>query len=475
MTRSISLVLAALFVLAPTVAPAALTITGKRITDVTVEFSVARQEDFGYVDFTLGSAFQGANPQAVNDATASCYMTTAQAGGCSITSGGHFFKFRVDIGPTRYCDQTTLMEVGPLFGGGGGGVESGSTTLPTCSGAKPPPPPPTQLDKKSKKLFEVQAAYEVGLAMLACAPTGGVQITRGGVLEQALGQAVYDRLEQHFQAGCEEAIERANRMLDAAFDPPAADYQTVAALTLPGAIAAVDCSPIQDDLARTECVKDDGAFRAWRAAGALATNVAEFMRTTYDRLGGAQQAADDAALHLQSAALQAGAALLATVLERQHAAGVGLAAALKDDGIIVKLAKKDFAARRDAWAAGNFPPEIATVVAQTIGVDGLRALAAAVKASGVSSKKLFAGAPRPKALRKFAASISVDALRRLFDGVRDRLDTGIAATLDGALNEAAAASKKKLRKAALASFVAAAQQDASGEAALLVAGALAVR
>ena len=471
MIRFISIAFAVLLVAAPTVASAALTITGKRISDVTVEFSVARHDDFGYVDFTLGGAFQGANPRAADDPSASCYMTSAQAGSCSITSGGHFFRFDIDIGPTKYCDQTTTMEVGPLFGGGGGGVESGFTTLPSCSGTEPPAPPPTKLDPKSKKLLQTQAAYEVGLAMLACAPTGTVQITRGGVLEQALGQAVYDRLQQHFEPACDEAIERANRMLQAAFDPPAADYQTVAALTLPSAIGAVDCTPILGDTARAECVNADAAFRAWRAAGALGTAVAAFMRTTYDRLGGAEQAADDAALRLQAAALQAGAALLARALDQQHAAGVALAAALKRDGIIVKLAKKDFAPRRAAWAAGDFPPQISTLVAQTLGLDQLMALADGVKVRGVSSKTLFAGAPKTKPLRKFAAGLSIDGLRRLFDGVRDRLEVGMAAELDQDLNDAAAAVKRRDRTAALAKFVTAAQGDGSAAAALLVAGA----
>ncbi len=471
MIRSIPVAFALLLAAAPTAAPAALTITGKRISDVTVEFSVARHEDFGYVDFTLGGAFQGANPRAINNDGASCYMTSAQAGGCSITPGGHFFRFQIDVGPTRYCDQTTSMEVGPLFGGGGGGVESGSTTLPSCNGSEPPPPPPTSLDPKSKKLLQVQAAYEVGLAMLACAPTGTVQITRGGLLEQALGQAVYDRLQEHFDPACNEAIERANRMLDAAFDPPAADYQTIAPLTLPGAIGAVDCTPIQDDTARSECVTDDAAFRAWRTAGALATTVAEFLRTTYDRLGGANQAADDAGRRLQAAALQAGAALLATALDQQHAAGVALAAALKRDGIVVKLAKKDFAPRHDAWVAGDLPPQIATLVEQTLGLDQVRALASRVKVGGVSSKKLFAGMPRPKPLRKFAGGLTVDGLRRLFDGVRDRLDPGIAAALDQDLNDAAAAVKRRDRKAALTKFQTTAQGEGSGAAALLAAGA----
>jgi hypothetical protein len=396
-------------------------------------------------------------------------MTSAQAGSCSITPGGHFFRFDIDIGPTRYCDQTTLMEVGPLFGGGGA-VESGSTTMPSCNGSQPPPPP-TKLDPKSKNLLQFQAAYEVGLAMLACAPTGTIQITRGGVLEQAVGQAVYDRLQQHFDPACDEAIERANRMLQAAFDPPAADYQTVAPLTLPSAIGPVDCTPIQDDAGRAECVNDDAAFRTWRAAGTLATAVATFLRTTYDRLGGAEQAADDGALRLQAAALQAGATLLATALDQQHAAGAALAAALKHDGIVVKLAKKDFAARHDAWAAGDLPPQITTLVAQTLGLDELMALAGDVKVRGVSSKTLFAGMPRPKPLRKFAAGLSLDGLRRLFDGVRDRLDAGVAADLDQDLNDAAAAVKRRDRKAAITKFRTSAQADGTGEAVLLAAGA----
>src|SRR4051794_10055797 len=128
-TRAL-LATSALLLAAPPVTAGALVVTGKRVTDVTVEFTVSRGENFGYTDFTLSGPFQGANPRPADNSGANCYMTSGQAGSCSITPGVHFFRLDIDVGPKPYCGQATSITVGPEFGGGGGGVESGSTTMP---------------------------------------------------------------------------------------------------------------------------------------------------------------------------------------------------------------------------------------------------------------------------------------------------------------------------------------------------------